>query len=268
MEIYDDPTLQNAIELKNITQVYKNKNGEDVTIIQNLSLLIEHKPGSRGRFVVILGESGCGKSTLLRYISGLQKPTNGEISIFGKPRTDPISMVFQQYSSFPWYTVLKNVALPLIFKKVPKEEAEKCALQMIERVGLKGHENKRAYYPKLSGGQLQRVAIARCLVNNPQILLMDEPFGALDLHTRFQMQLSLNEIKETLNSTIIFVTHDIAEAVFLADDIYVMKANPGQIVRKFSMNLPRYRNLTLRRSPMFTEQVYEIEDYFFKNLNN
>lgn len=207
-------------------------------------------------------------STLLRYISGLQKPTSGEVLIFGKPRTVPIDMVFQQYSSFPWYSVLENVALPLKFKGVAKAEAEQKALQMIERVGLKGHENKRAYYPKLSGGQLQRVAIARCLVNNPQILLMDEPFGALDLHTRFQMQLSLNEIKETLNSTVVFVTHDIAEAVFLADDIYVMKANPGQIVRKFVVNAPDHRTLELRRSSLFTQQVYEIEDYFLQNLKH
>lgn len=268
MEMYDDPTLQNAIELRGITQVYRNKEDKDVTVIRDLNLLIEYKMGARGRFVVILGESGCGKSTLLRYISGLQKPTSGEILIFNKPRIDPISMVFQQYSSFPWYTVLENVALPLRFKKVPKDEAEKRALQMIERVGLKGHENKRAYYPKLSGGQLQRVAIARCLVGNPQILLMDEPFGALDLHTRFQMQLSLNEIRESLNSTVIFVTHDISEAVFLADDIYVMRANPGQIVKKFSVNAPNHRDLTLRRSSLFTQQVYEIEDYFLQNLNH
>lgn len=266
MEIYDDPTLENAIELKGISQIYGDKRDIELKVIENLNLLIEHKPGFRGRFVVILGESGCGKSTLLRYISGLQKPTSGQVFIFSKLRSAPIDMVFQQYSSFPWYSVLENVALPLKFKRVSKNEAEQKALQMIERVGLKGHESKKAYYPKLSGGQLQKVAIARCLVNNPQILLMDEPFGALDLHTRLQMQLFLSEIKECLNSTVVFVTHDISEAVFLADDIYVMKANPGQIVKKFSVNAPNHRDLALRRSSLFTQQVYEIEDYFLQNL--
>lgn len=266
VKIYDNPTLQNVVELRNITQVYQNKEGGESKVIENLNLLIEYKSDEKARFVVILGQSGCGKSSALRYIAGLQEPTRGEVLIFDESRKDPINMVFQQYSSFPWYTVLENVALPLIFKHVPKQDAKTLAFEIIEKVGLKGHENKKAQYPNLSGGQLQRVAIARCLINNPKILLMDEPFGALDLYTRFQMQLFLNKIKESLNTTIIFVTHDISEAVFLADDVYIMKANPGQIVQKFSVNLPQHRDLLVRRHSTFTQQVHEIEDYFLNNL--
>lgn len=268
MEVHDNPSLRNAVQLKGITQVYLDSKGVELKVIEDLNLLIEYKPNDRARFVVILGSSGCGKSSILRYISGLQKPTKGEVLIFDKPRSKPIDMVFQQYSSFPWYTVLENVALPLFLKHVPKKEAETKALEMIEHVGLKGHEHKKAQYPKLSGGQLQRVAIARCLINKPQVLLMDEPFGALDLYTRLQMQIFLNKIKEMINFIVIFVTHDITEAVFLADDIYVMKANPGQIVRKFTIDAPDRRDLSLRRSQVFTQQVYEIEDYFLQNLNH
>ena len=150
----------------------------------------------RGQFITLMGKSGCGKSTLLRYISGLQVPTSGDVYIYGKKRTDKdrIPMVFQQYTSFEWKTVLQNVALPLILKGVSKDEANEKAMAMIKIVGLAGHESKWAKYPILSGGQLQRVAIARNLVVNPQILLMDEPFGALDTVTRKQIQLFLRSI--------------------------------------------------------------------------
>lgn len=200
-------------------------------------------------------------STLLRFICGLQKPTSGEVLIKGKPRTDDchIGMVFQQYSSFPWLSVLDNVALGLKYKGVPKKERHEKAMEMIKIVGLDGHENKYAKYPTLSGGQLQRVAIARSLVADPEILLMDEPFGALDLNTRLQMQDLLCEIWTKLRSTIIFVTHDLPEAVYLGDDIYIMRACPGMIVEKIKVDLPLHRTRDIKRSASFMDIVNCVE---------
>jgi len=256
--IFKNTELPNIIELKNINQTYDNGN---TYILKDVDMLIEDIP-KQGQFVVILGKSGCGKSTLLRYIAGLQKPSSGEILINGNPKTDniAISMVFQQYSSLPWLSVLDNVKLPLTFKGIKNNESKDKAMQMIKAVGLEGHENKYAKYPTLSGGQLQRVAIARSLISNPLIILMDEPFGALDTHTRFQMQRLLADLWMKLESTIIFVTHDIQEAVFLADDIFLMSSNPGQIVKAFHIDLPLYRTKETKKDPRFIQYVNEIDE--------
>ncbi|MCB0641163.1 MAG: ATP-binding cassette domain-containing protein, partial [Phaeodactylibacter sp.] len=174
MHNFDDkPEQKNIIELKHIHQSY---DGGKSFIIEDLEFLVEDKP-AQGQFVVILGMSGSGKSTLLRYIAGLQEPTSGEVLVNGKPvgNDNRVSMVFQQYSSLPWMTVLDNVSLALRYKGMPKKEREVKAMEMIELVGLAGHEKKFAQYPSLSGGQLQRVAIARSLLANPEIILMDEP---------------------------------------------------------------------------------------------
>lgn len=254
--------LNDVIELKNIRQTYADKiTGEEKIVIDGLNLLIEDKPG-QGQFVVMLGESGCGKSTVLRYIAGLQEPTAGEVLINGKPRTRDFraGMVFQQYSSCPWLSVLENVALGLEFSGVPKKERTERAMEMIKKVGLEGHEHKYAQYPILSGGQLQRVAIARSLVASPNILLMDEPFGALDINTRLQMQDMLMSIWEEMKPTIIFVTHDIPEAVYLGDDIYVMGRNPGNIRHHVPVQLPHTSIGELKRSKPFNDLVYNIED--------
>ncbi|MCI4626550.1 MAG: ABC transporter ATP-binding protein [Candidatus Magnetoovum sp. WYHC-5] len=258
---FEDTKLDDIIVLKNVSQTYDE--GKSY-IIKDLNLIIEDKPG-QGQFVVILGTSGCGKSTVLRYIAGLQEPTSGKILIHGKPRTDNtvIGMVFQQYSSFPWYTVLENVMLPLLLKKVPKEHAIVKALSMIESVGLKGHEHKYTVYPTLSGGQLQRVAIARSLIINPQIVLMDEPFGALDAHTRFKMQLLLANLWLSFQNTVIFVTHDIQEAVFLGDDIYIMKPNPGEIIKHIHIDLPLERTYEIKKEQHFIDLVNDIEDTIY-----
>jgi NitT/TauT family transport system ATP-binding protein len=209
-----------------------------------------------------MGKSGCGKSTLLRYISGLQEPTSGEVYIYGKKRTDKdrIPMVFQQYTSFEWKTVLQNVALPLILKGIPKEEANEKAMDMIKIVGLAGHENKWAKYPILSGGQLQRVAIARNLVVNPQILLMDEPFGALDTVTRKQIQVFLRSIFENakIDPTIIFVTHSESEAVFLSTDIFILGSGPANVRHQFKIDLPQTRDDSVRYSTDFTDYVNKL----------
>jgi NitT/TauT family transport system ATP-binding protein len=260
--ILDNPTLPNIIEMKGISQSY---DGGKSWIIKDLDFIVEDKP-DQGQFVVILGMSGCGKSTLLRYISGLQIPTQGQVFVNGKEVDESlrISMVFQQYSSLPWKTVLENVALALEFKGVPKKEREERAMEMIKVVGLDGHEKKYAIYPTLSGGQLQRVAIARSMLANPEILLMDEPFGALDIKTRLQMQDLVTDLWEKFHSTIIFVTHDINEAVYLADDIYIMKAAPSQFAAHIPINLPLKRDRETKRDPRYTELIHSVEDTMMK----
>lgn len=258
VEFYDNPDTGNIIELRNITQSYDSGKTK---IIENLDLLVEDKP-MQGQFTVILGMSGCGKSTLLRYIAGLQAPTSGEVLVNGKEvsKENRVSMVFQQYSSLPWMTVLDNVGLGLRFKGVPKKERDEKSMEMIKLVGLEGHQNKYAQYPNLSGGQLQRVAIARSLMSNPEILLMDEPFGALDVKTRLQMQDLLIGIWEKFSPTILFVTHDIQEAVYLGDDIYIMKHAPSKFVKHINIDLPFQRTRETKRLKHFDELVHKVED--------
>jgi NitT/TauT family transport system ATP-binding protein len=255
------------IQLRNINQVYTDKNGSKNVVFDNFNMDIKDIKG-RGQFTVIVGASGCGKSTILRYIAGLQKPTGGEIIINGKPRSnkDTVGMVFQQYSSLPWATVLENVALPLELQGVPKAEREERAMEMIKIVNLDGHEHKFAQYPILSGGQLQRVAIARSLMANNEMLLLDEPFGALDINTRLRMQDMLVDIwtKVKGDPTFILITHDISEAVYLADEIYVLKANPGEVYDFIDVDLPFERNSLLKRTPKFLEYVHHLEDTMMK----
>ena len=258
LQFTDNPQAENVIELRGISQSY---DGGKSNIIENLDLLVEDKP-MQGQFTVILGMSGCGKSTLLRYIAGLQEPSAGNVLVKGKPvsKENRVSMVFQQYSSLPWMTVLENVALGLRFKGVSKKERDEKAMEMIQLVGLDGHQKKYAQYPTLSGGQLQRVAIARSLMSNPEILLMDEPFGALDIKTRLQMQDLLIGIWEKFSPTILFVTHDIQEAVYLGDDIYIMKHAPSCFVKHINVDLPFNRNRETKRLTRFDELVHQVED--------
>ncbi|HXV26515.1 MAG TPA: ABC transporter ATP-binding protein [Candidatus Paceibacterota bacterium] len=255
-----------AIELRDVSHTY---DGGTTWTIRDCNLLIENETG-KGEFVVLLGLSGCGKSTLLRFIAGLAKPTKGQVLIGGKPRTDRdvISMVFQQYSSLPWYTVLDNVALALRYQGVPRKEKYERAREMIRRVGLAGHEHK--YSTELSGGQLQRVAIARSLVSNPGMVLMDEPFGALDVVTRYEMQMLVNDLFESIQPTIIFITHDIREAVFLANRIYVMSPRPGRITHKIDVDpvLSWHRDKSTLRDPAFTDLVHEVDAALAATVNN
>ncbi len=258
----DTTARSNIIELKNVGQSY---DGGHHWIIKGLNMLIEDKP-NQGQFIVLLGMSGSGKSTLLRYIAGLQKPTEGEVLVKGQPVSDKqrVSMVFQEYSSLPWMTVLDNVALALQYQGVSKVERYARAMEMIELVGLAGHEKKYAQMPALSGGQLQRVAIARSIIANPEIVLMDEPFGALDIKTRIQMQDLLVELWHRFSSTILFVTHDISEAVYLADEIFILKSPPANIVEHIDIDLPLRRDHSTKRDNHFTELVHHVEDTMMK----
>lgn len=260
-EVFEDTQMENILELKQINQSYdKGK----TWVIRDLNFLIEDKP-KQGQFVTILGPSGCGKSTVLRYISGLQKPTSGEILFYDKPELQQVGMVFQQYSSFPWKSVIENVAFGLQCKGISKKERYDRAMEMIQLVGLEGHEYKFAQYPTLSGGQLQRVAIARSLITESPILLMDEPFGALDIYTRVSMQNLVTKLWQKLSekhedTTIIFVTHDIPEAVYLSDEIWLMKRNPGQIIHRIQTPFSLVKDQQIKRSIEFTKFVYDIED--------
>lgn len=258
MSLFEDTAQANIIALKNINQTY---DGGETYVLKDLDFLVEDKP-AQGQFVVILGPSGSGKSTILRYIAGLQTPTDGQVLIHDKPINDSkrVGMVFQQYSSLPWMTVLENVALALRYQGIPEKQRREKAMEIIERVGLAGHEHKFAQYPTLSGGQLQRVAIARSLMANPDILLMDEPFGALDINTRLQMQDLLASIWHDFHPTVVFVTHDISEAVYLGDDIYILKAPPSRFVHHIHVDLPFNRNKGTKRDPKFIELVQEVED--------
>ncbi|TCR82516.1 ABC transporter ATP-binding protein [Rhizobium sp. BK376] len=207
----------------------------------------------RNDFVTILGPSGCGKSTLLRIIAGLDKPTVGTVTLEGKPITGPGAdrgMVFQSYTLFPWLTVRDNVAFGLREKGVAEKEKKEIVDSYIDKVGLRGFEN---YWPKqLSGGMQQRTAIARALANNPKILLLDEPFGALDNQTRGLMQELLLGIWEREQKTVIFVTHDIEEAVFMASRVVTMTARPGRIKSITPVDLPHPRHYTVKASPEFS----------------
>ena len=258
MALFQDSDHKNIIELSGISHTY---DGGQSYVLQNLDFLVEDKP-AQGQFAVILGPSGCGKSTVLRYIAGLQTPSEGNVLVHDKPISSEnrVGMVFQQYSSLPWLTVLDNVSLALAYQGVSEKERRERAMEMITKVGLAGHENKFAQYPTLSGGQLQRVAIARSLMANQEILLMDEPFGALDINTRLQMQDLLADLWRDIHPTVIFVTHDISEAVYLADDIYIMKKAPSRFVEHIPVDLPLHRDREMKRDQRFTDLVREVED--------
>lgn len=203
-------------------------------------------------FVCIVGPSGCGKSTLLRMLAGLDFPTEGNLMIDNRDIEGPgedRGMVFQTYTLFPWLTVEKNIQYGLKIKKMDRAKCREIIDRYLKIIGLEKFRN--AYPKELSGGMKQRVAIARALANSPEVLLMDEPFGALDPQTKGQMQLLMRDIWQKEHPTVVFVTHDIDEAVFLANKIYVMSANPGEIAREISIDLPSTRTIELKDTPEF-----------------
>ena len=236
------------IEVDKVSIVF-GAGAKEVIAVDRASLSVK-----RGEFVCIVGPSGCGKSTLLNAVAGFETPWEGEVRVGGRVVAGPgpdRGMVFQQPSLFPWKTVKANVAHGPRMIGQGDTEAYRMADELLEVVGLVKFAD--AYPHMLSGGMRQRVAIARALANRPEVLLMDEPFGALDAQTRLMMQESLLDIWSTVGSTVLFVTHDIDEAIFLADRILVMSASPGRILREVPVNLPRPRHADLTLSTDFME---------------
>ena len=244
-----------SIEIKNINKSFDGR-GKNLSVLENINLNIDD-----GELVCLLGPSGCGKTTLLRLIAGLDYPTSGEIIANGelveKPSGDR-AVIFQQYSLFPWLTVLQNVTFGLEMSGGSKEENVKAAERYLESVGLL--DFKDSYPHELSGGMKQRVAIIRSLLNHSPILLMDEPFSALDMQNRHKLQEQLIGVWKRFENTIVFVTHDVDEAVYLADKIVLLDKNPGKIAEIVSVDLERPR----KRDSM---EFLKIQESIVENLD-
>ena len=236
-----------AVEVRNVGQIFKTTT-QDVIALEDVSLDV--KPG---RFVVLVGPSGCGKSTLLMMMAGLRQQTSGTITISGAPIPEPdpnrVGVVFQEPSLFPWLTAEDNVEFPLALRRVPKEERRAKAQDALKLVGLDGFGKRHPH--ELSGGMKQRVSIARGLVQDPPVLLMDEPFAALDEQTRMTMGDELLRIWAATGKTVVFVTHSLTEAVYLADEVIVMSPRPGRIVDHLQVSLPRPRTYEMLSGDTF-----------------
>ena len=242
------------LKILDVTKSFNKGDGERIVAICNMNL-----EEWKNEFVCFLGPSGCGKTTILRLLAGLDVPTKGEILIGGRPINGPgpeRGIVFQEYTLFPWRTVLENVTFGLEMKKVEKRERRKKARLYLELVGLEDHAG--AYPYELSGGMQQRVAIIRALAVNPKILLLDEPFGALDARTRDFLQNELVRIWATERKTILFVTHSINEAVFLADRVVVMKSGPGRIHAVIEIDASRPRDKTSKGFKDYYTRIYSM----------
>ena len=254
---------ENLIKLKidNVYKEYQGRNGKTIAL-NGVSLDIKEN-----EFICVVGPSGCGKSTLLNIIAGLLEPTSGTVSLDGKVIEGTgveRGVVFQQYALFPWRTVLKNVMFPLEMKKVPKDEAEAIARKYIKSVGLEGFE--KSFPKELSGGMKQRVAIARAYAANPEVLLLDEPFGALDAQTRVQLQTELLETWEKERKTCFFITHDVDEAVILAQRVIIMSARPGRIKKIVDIDIPYPRTQATKTDPRFLELKSEIWNQVYQEF--
>ncbi|MCE4027275.1 ABC transporter ATP-binding protein [Microbacterium sp. Au-Mic1] len=226
-----------GIEIVGLTKRFLTPKGDTFTAIRDVSLTVEP-----GQFCAIVGPTGCGKSTTLAQVSGLEKPSAGSVSVGGRivdGITQGVSYMFQADSLFPWKTVLNNVMVGPVLTGTPKKEATALALDWLRRVGLAGFEDR--YPHQLSGGMRKRVAMAAALINRPRILLMDEPFGALDVQTKAIMQTELLQLWEELRPSVLFITHDLDEAVALADRVVIMTSSPGTVKDVFEIDLPRPR---------------------------
>jgi NitT/TauT family transport system ATP-binding protein len=253
---------KSKITVKNVSRSFPAANGQKVDALQNINFDIEDAYSREGKdigeFRVLLGPSGCGKSTLLRLIAGLDTADGGDVFVNGQPVHGPgkdRGMVFQKYTSFPWLTVAANIAYGLKINGVPEEKRKETVAQLVKDIGLTGFEN--AYPETLSGGMQQRVAIARTLALRPAVILMDEPFGALDAQTRSEMQQLLLKVWDETASTILFVTHDVEEAVYLADRIFIMSAHPGTIIEDVQVPFDRPRDLSLKQRNEF----HDLQNY-------
>jgi NitT/TauT family transport system ATP-binding protein len=252
-----------AIRFNEVGQVYRTRDGRSIEALRGVSFDV-----ARHEFIAVVGSSGCGKSTLLRLTAGLVQSTQGEVQVFGQrvlePRDD-VGIVFQKATLLPWFDVIGNVTFPMKHKygHVTAEEKTR-ALSLLALVGLSGFESKRI--DELSGGMQQRVAIARALLLNPDILLMDEPFAALDALTRDEMSFELLRIWTRNPKTVIFITHSIMEALLLADRIVVMTPRPGAVRTIVDVPLPRPRSVETLNDPRFNEMVNEIRTLLYPNV--
>jgi NitT/TauT family transport system ATP-binding protein len=255
-----DPVLPNVVDFVRVTKRFGA-----VTVIENVTFSVPDLHG-KGEFISILGPSGCGKSTVLRLIAGLRPhfpATQGQVLVAGKPVEYPgsdRSMVFQDYTSFDNRTVEDNVAFGLECRGVPAKERRERAREWIGKVGLDVKRDAPKYPSQLSGGMRQRVAIARTLILSPRIILMDEPFGALDPTTRLHMQGLLVDLWREAHATVFFVTHSIEEAVYLGDRVYVFSSAPGTILREMHVPAPDRPPREMQREPEFMKYVFEIRD--------
>ena len=245
----------NAIELRDVTKRFLTPAGKAYTAIRDINMAV-----APGEFVAVVGPTGCGKSTTLGLISGLERPSAGEVEVMGEPvqGIDPrIGYVFQADAVFPWKNVLNNVATGPLFRGQPKAQALERAHDWIARVGLTGFEDR--YPHQLSGGMRKRVALAQTFINEPQILLMDEPFSALDVQTRTLMEDELLNLWSSLKASVIFVTHDLEEAISLADHVCVLTAGPATVKGIYTIDLPRPRKVgEIRFEPRFVQLYQQI----------
>ncbi|MGE4424613.1 MAG: ABC transporter ATP-binding protein [Pseudodesulfovibrio sp.] len=250
------------LSIDNLGKVFDSNKGE-VTALKDINLTVD-----RGELAVIVGPSGCGKSTLLNIVAGLEGASSGAAVLEGEPITGPGAdrgMVFQSYTLFPWLTVRKNVEFGLRLKGVPPAERAEIARKYINLVGLGEFEN--ALPKELSGGMKQRVAIARVLANKPVMLLMDEPFGALDAQTRLLLQELLLDVWRKESSTILFITHDIDEAILLADNVYIMSRRPGRIKARVPVDIARPRDHKASLTPEFSRVKSRIMDLLWEEIS-
>jgi NitT/TauT family transport system ATP-binding protein len=254
-----------VVRFDKVTKTYNNGRANAYTAIKDVSFVVEDLV-DKGEFVCVLGPSGCGKSTILRMIAGLEPqhpPTSGQVLVFGRPVTSAGAdrgMVFQDYTSFDHRTVLENVTFGLECRGMPRRQRDTLGRQWIERVGLDVGQDAGKYPHELSGGMRQRVAIARTLILKPRIILMDEPFGALDPMTRLNMQDLLVALWREVQATVFFVTHSIEEAVYLGDRVYIMSNSPGTILRELEVQPADRPSKEMQKDPRFQETVYYIRD--------
>ncbi|MGY5342305.1 ABC transporter ATP-binding protein [Paenibacillus glucanolyticus] len=247
--------MAHKIEISGVSKWFR-RNGEEIAAMRETSLSIEE-----GRFVSIIGPSGCGKSTLFNIIAGLMPPSTGRVLADGKDivgKTGYVGYMLQKDMLLPWRTILDNIILGMEVRGVPYKEAVERALPLMEKYGLKGFDK---HYPReLSGGMKQRAALLRTLLYDRDIILLDEPFGALDAQTRLTMQNWLLQIWEDFGKTVLFVTHDIDEAIYLSDDIYVFSSRPGRIKSKITVTMERPRKTEDMTSPAFMELKHHLMD--------
>lgn len=247
-----------GISIKGVTKRYK-RGGQETIALEEVNIDV-----ADGEFIAIVGPSGCGKSTLMRLVAGLHTPSTGTITVSGKPVNGPVTdvgIVFQSPVLLEWRNTLDNVLFQADIRGLNVEEYRSRALELLHQVGLEDFAN--CYPHELSGGMRQRASIARALLHDPSMLLMDEPFGALDALTREQMRLDIEELWMTTKKTVFFITHSVDEAVLLADRVLVMSPRPGRLEKEIKIDMPRPRGLEARRDPRFLQICDEINEIFF-----